>query len=93
MTIKNTVDVENLMRKRVEAMEDLDCLDLERCVMNLMYLHTAVKFMEVTKDNASDEKDPMQLKILQDSFNDFALVARQCVGVIDELTLRTDAAE
>jgi len=93
MIIKNTNDVENLMRKRIEAMEDLDCLNLENCVMNFMFLHTVVKLMEMTKDNASDETDPVQMKILRDSFNDFALVAKQCVEKIDELTLRDDAAE
>lgn len=93
MVIKNSVDVENLMRNRIESMEDLDCVNLEACVMNFMYLHTVVKLMEMTKDNASDETDPMQMKILKDTFNDLALVAKQCIEQIDQLTLKIDAAE
>lgn len=93
MVIRSANDVEKLLRDRIEAMEDLDCLDLEGCVMNFMYLHTAVKLMEMTKDNATDETDPIQKRLLRETFDTLVTVAEQSMDMIDRLTLRTEAAE
>lgn len=94
MIIRKSEDVVELLSERIEAMEDLDCEDLEVCVRSFMALHAICMNMEIVKERAEHEPEKSQVwNKSREMFERDHALAVKLLKTIDELTLRDDAAE
>ena len=94
MVIRKSEDVVELLSERIEAMEDLNCEDLEVCVRSFMVLHAICMSMENAKELAQHEAKRSQVWVnARETFKQGRALAVTPMKIIDELTLRNDAAE
>ena len=94
MVIRKSEDVVELLSERVEAMEDLNCEDLEVCVRSFMALHAVCINMENAKELAEHEPENSAFRdTARETFSRGRTLAAKLIKQIDELTLGTDAAE
>lgn len=90
MVIRKLEDTFELLKERIEAMEDLDCEDLYDCVFAFMQLSTQVASMEAVRDLRGLECSEGESKAVFEAGKTAAVMSAQ---IIDKLTLKDDAAE
>ena len=94
MVIKKAEDVVELLSERIEAMEDLNCEDLEVCVRSFMALHAVCMNMEnAIEMTVHEPENPAVWHEAREMFRQGHAIAVKLIDQIDELTLRTDSAE
>jgi hypothetical protein len=94
MVIRTAEDMEELLHNRIEAMEDLNCEELEECVEAFMLTFGTIYAMEILKDKAKVcYADSQYVARSRQLFDDGFSLATKMLERIDELTLRDDAAE
>jgi len=92
MVINRTLDLRALLRERIEAMEDLNCEELLECVDAFILATTYLDMLEDMNAKAkySSLRDD---KLYRMHFYNVRKEAQAFIDKIDQLTLRTDAAE
>ena len=89
MVIRKFDDIRELLNERVEAMEDLNCEGLRDCVDAFITLSGLISLLQTINRVQS------VVHCVEDDggFEEFKREAVACVKIIDDLTLRDDAAE
>lgn len=91
MIIEHKFDLTKLVDERIEAIEDLNCEELSRCIKAFIYAAWWLDSIEQQQINA------MCSKKIHDFERDHFEITKNCaqdqLDIIDELTLRIDAAE
>lgn len=94
MVIKKAQDMLELLNNRIEAMEDLNCEELEECVQDFMLTFGTIYAMENLKEQARvGYADPQYIARGRQLFGNGLCLVTKMLERIDELTLRDDAAE
>lgn len=94
MVIRTLEDMMELLSNRVEAMEDLNCEDLEECVRAFMLTFGSIHALNDLKVLARTEPKNSKLAIrAKHEFDEGIRLVTKMLERIDELTLRGDAAE
>ena len=94
MVIRKAEDMMELLEDRIEAIEDLNCEELQECVESFMLAHTLISTLENAKELAAHEDAHSQIAVKSKQLFDNGLhLAKKMLKRIDELTLRDDAAE
>lgn len=94
MVIRSSEDVVELLSERIEAMEDLNCEDLEVCVRSFMALHAVCMNMENAIEMAKHEpENPALWDEAREMFRQGHTIAVKLIKQIDDLTLKTDTAD
>lgn len=89
MVIRKFDDIRKLLNERVEAMEDLNCEQLRNCVDAFISLSGTISDLQMI--NSLHSVVPCAED--KDAFEELKRDAVACVKIIDQLTLREDAAE
>jgi len=89
MVIKEFDDIRKLLNERVEAMEDLNCKELRDCVDAFISLSGLISNLQMV--NSLHTVVPCDED--KYAFEEGKRAAVAAVRLIDQLTLRTDAAE
>lgn len=96
MVIKKAEDMMELLEDRIEAMEDLNCEELEECVEVFMLTFGTIMAMEFLKGSKARIEYTCPQFVVDKSkqlFDDSLRIVNKMLKRIDELTLRDDAAE
>lgn len=89
MVIREFDDIYKLLNERVEVMEDLNCKELHDCVEAFISLSGLVSGLRMINDLHS----VVPCAEYKDAFEEGKNAAVAAVRLIDQLTLKTDAAE
>lgn len=93
MTINHPHDILKLLDERVEAMEDLNVEELRDCVRNFIFAAWYLDMLEKAIERAKYGEDYKRNELARMRFESMKATTESYVNRIDELTLRTNAAE
>lgn len=91
MVIEHKFDLTKLVDERIESIEDLNCEELSKCIKAFIYAAWWLDMIEQQQINAICSKRVGNFE--REHFELTKKLAQDQLNTIDQLTLRTDAAE
>lgn len=87
MVIRKSSDVFDLLKNRIDRLEDLNCEELLECIKAFMLLHTTITTMETARElGASESENSEARKNCKRTFDTGFRLVGEMARRIDELT-------